>query len=288
MGRVCVITGGTSGIGLATAQALVREKIRIVIIGRDPRRGARAVRMLEFAESQAQVELIQGDIASLNDVRRLANVLLSKLHSIDVLVNNAGARFDTYGESIDGIELTYATNHLGHFLLTHLLMAALQKSGIGRVITVSSVVHRNAVGDGRWESKRDAYNKSAAYAESKLANVLFAFELARRMEGKGVVSNSVDPGIVATGFARNNGLMAWAKHNFYHLVKRELRSSAHGADTVAYLATSADGGETTGKLFRDRRPIVPSPHADNEDLARGLWEESERIAGLEVTDRILC
>lgn len=279
--RVCIITGGTSGIGLAAGRELSTQGFRLVLVGRSSAEGDRAVGIISGRFPSANVEFIQADISSMIEVRELASALSSKFAAIEILINNAGARFDHYSNSCGGIELTFATNHLGHYLLTHLLLDALDRSGSGRVITVSSGAHRSAKGDGVWQVPEGLYDRKQAYAKSKLANLLFAFELARRTEGMKVVSNAVDPGVVATRFARNNGLVAWAKHNGFHLLKGELRTPKRGAETIVQLATEPGLGSVSGKLFRDRKMVRPGAHALDRNLASALWRESSELVGLE-------
>ena len=175
----------------------------------------------------------------------------------------------------DGLERTFATNHLGHFLLTSLLMDHLRAAPSARIITVSSSAHRAANDDGIWSYQGHEYDRRQAYAKSKLANILFAFELARRLQGTRIVSNAVDPGVVSTNFARNNGLLAWAKHTISHGLRGELVSAARAADTIVYLATSCRGRRSDGSAIpgaASDRTIPSGPRS----AARGSFVDSKR------------
>ena len=279
MKSVFVITGGTSGIGRAAALALAHDDARLVLVGRDSERASKTARLIRQRASNVHVRFIQADLSRQKDVHQMAQILQDEFDHVDVLINNAGARFDTYGETDDGIERTFATNHLGHFLLTHLLLRHLNAAPSARVITVSSGAHRAARDDGPWQYAKHDYDRRQAYAKSKLANILFAFELARRLEGTEIVSNVVDPGVAATHFALNNGRVAWAKHVISHLIKGTLVSPDTAADTIVYLATSAEAASKTGCLFQGRRVIEPSRLAQNPALAASLWNESAKLVG---------
>jgi NAD(P)-dependent dehydrogenase (short-subunit alcohol dehydrogenase family) len=276
-GKTCVITGATSGLGRATARKLASQGANVVLTGRSAAGEAVAAGIRH--EFGAPAEFIRADISSLADVRALAARISTAYPKLDVLVNNAGARIDRYGASADGIELTFATNHLGHFLLTGLLLENLKRSGAGRVVTVASIAHHGvAPGPVEWLPSPDRYDRRQAYARSKLANILFAFELARRLRDTPVMSNAVDPGIIATRFARNNGLVAWAKHVVSHLAKGEIVSAEAASGAVVYPAVAPEAAKLTGKLFRGRQMVEPSAHAQNRDLAQELWALSVRLS----------
>ena len=231
-GKTCVITGGTSGLGRATAYALGAMGADLLLVGRNERAAHLIMAKIAAGPGAGKVEFIRADISSLTDVRRLADGLRRRRATIDVLVNNAGARFDHYQTSSDGVELTFATNHLGHFLLTALLLDRLMAATQGRVITVASAAHAAATG-GDWILSRNDYDRKAAYAKSKLANIMFSYELAERLRHTAVVSAAVDPGGVATHLGRNNGLIPWLRHlTFYALgpvAERTPSIANHGA-----------------------------------------------------------
>lgn len=278
MSKVIIITGATSGIGRATAFRLARENADLVLVGRNARRGLEVAERIQQTPS-VRARFIQTDLSTQRAVRRLVTTIQRDFDHVDVLINNAGARFDTYGATEDGIERTFATNHLGHFLLTQLLLGHLNAAPSARAITVGSSAHLAAKDDGQWQYAKHDYDRRQAYAKSKLANILFAFELARRLEGTEIVSNAVDPGVAATHFALNNGPVAWAKHVISHLVKGTLVSPDTAADTIVYLATSAEAASITGCLFKGRRVVEPSRPAQSPALAESLWNESAKLVG---------
>jgi len=273
-----VVTGATSGIGWVAAHALAAAGANLVLVGRNHRAGRALVRRLH-PQSAGKVEFVATDLSRPGDVRALAARVDMAYPHVDVLINNAGARFDSYFETDDGVELTFATNHLGHFLLTDLLLDRLLRAPAARVITVTSVAHRAATADGDWSLPRAAYDRKVAYAKSKLANVLFAFELAERLRGTSVTSNAVDPGIVATNFARNNGTVAWLRHLVGSALGGELISPRKGAETLVYLAGSDRVAGVTGKLFRRNREVDPAPAARDRAAARRLWDLSANLIG---------
>jgi len=274
--RVAVITGATSGIGRAVAPALADRGFDLLLLGRNFRRGGFLTARLTRRNPNGRFHFVFCDLSDLSSVRQAAGEISRLASRLDVLVNNAGARFDKFQESADGIELTFATNHLGHFLLSGMLMDSLRKSGAGRVITVSSRAHLAASAGEPWFLTRDLYDRRQAYAKSKLANLLFAFELARRMHGKQVVSNAVDPGVLATRFARNNGLAAWVKHVVPHFLRGELTSVASAGEAIAHLSTAPELADVSGRLFCGREELAASPAAQNTQLATQLWESSLR------------
>ena len=277
-----VITGATSGIGRATALTLGRLGADILLVSRNRVAGNSLVRQIAGFSTGARADFIETDLSSLAQVRSAASLIQQRWPAVDLLLNNAGARFDTYASTAEGFERTFATNHLGHFLLTGLLMDQLTAGRAARIITVSSGASAQAMNDGRWQYAAADFDRRQAYAKSKLANLLFAFELARRLAGTSIASLAVDPGIVATRFARNNGLIPWLKHLIYHGRKRELLTSAQGADTLIYLATETVlPPNASGSLFRQRQKIRACPAAYETDLAAGLWKMSAELTGFD-------
>jgi NAD(P)-dependent dehydrogenase (short-subunit alcohol dehydrogenase family) len=247
--KICVITGATSGIGKAVALALGSLKAELILVGRNEQAGADVVRRVHRRGGRTRVEFIRADLSVQNDVRNLATRIAGNYERVDVLINNAGARFEDYHETRDGIELTFATNHLGHFLLTNLLLERLIQAPAARVITVASGSHSGATAHGDWSSERVIYDYRQAYAKSKLANIMFAYELAERLRNTRATSNAVDPGGVASNFARNNGSLSWLRHLVAHALRRELASPRKGAETLVYLSTSAEVDGVTGSTF---------------------------------------
>ena len=281
-GKRVVITGATSGIGRETALALARLGANILLVSRNRSTGSALARRLTTATSRC--EFIEADLSSLTQVRIAANQIRERCPIIDVLVNNAGARFDTHAITPDGFERTFATNHLGHFLLTGLLLDRLAAAPSARIITVSSSAAAQARLDDYWQFQAHDFDRKQAYAKSKLANLLFAFELARRLRGTPITSLAVDPGVVATRFARNNGLLPWLKHLIYHGRRRELISSAQGADTLIYLASAPTlPTNASGTYFRERQQIRACPAAYDAVAATQLWALSVALTGQDPT-----
>jgi NAD(P)-dependent dehydrogenase (short-subunit alcohol dehydrogenase family) len=276
-GKRVLITGATNGIGLATAEALGALGARLTIVARDPDRASRAVaRILRRGGAGTTVDVLRADLGSQASVRRLAAEVLDRYPRLDVLVNNAGAINTSRRLTEDGVELTWAVNHLAPFLLTTLLLERLRHSAPARIVTTSSEAHRGArIPFGDFGADR-SYHGFRRYGETKLANILFTVELARRLQGTGVTANCFHPGLVATGFNRNNGtLMRLAMI----LAMPFSRSAARGADTLVWLVDSPDVATESGGYFADRRRVAPAPPARDTDAALWLWESSEEQAG---------
>lgn len=281
-GKRVVLTGATSGIGRATARALSQQGAHLMLVSRNRNEGIALARDLMKRSPGISVEFFPTDLSSPSQVRQTAAQIGERWPAIDGLINNAGARFDHYDRTPENCERTFATNHLGAFLLTGLLLEHLAAAPAARIITVSSSASSQAKPDGRWQFEAHDFDRRQAYAISKLANLLFAFELARRLRGGTVQSLAVDPGVVATRFARNNGLLAWLKHVVAHGRKLELRTPAGGADTLVFLATipSLPPHETEG-YFRDRKAIRACAAAYDAAASSALWKMSVKLTGID-------
>jgi NAD(P)-dependent dehydrogenase (short-subunit alcohol dehydrogenase family) len=227
------------------------------------------------------VAFLRANLAAQAEARALAAVIGQKFERIDVLVNNAGLRVDGYTEGPDGVEMTFATNHLGHFLLTHLLRPQLERARPGRVITVGSSAHAGADLSRGFVLNAATYDRRIAYANAKLANVVFARELAARADPQSMTSNAVDPGAMATRFAANNGLRSWLKHVVAHGLRGDLGSARRRADTVVYLASSDEVVRTTGRYVSRRGEVSPSRLALDPGVGRQLWSLSCALVGLD-------
>ena len=273
-GKICLITGATNGIGKATAQALAQIGATVVIVGRDHRKTSRVVEEIRAASGNNNVDSLLADLSSQQEVRRLAMEFKSKYSHLHVLLNNAGAVFMKRQLSVDGIEMTFALNHLAGFLLTNLLLDTIKASAPARIINVSSDAH--ASGKIEFDNLQGERKYSPrVYENSKLANILFTMELARRMEGTGVTVNALHPGFVATGFGTNNGkVMAALVNIFAPLIAR---SPAKGAETSIYLASSRSAESITGKYFHDAQVIPAAPQATDMVVARKLWAVSAEM-----------
>jgi NAD(P)-dependent dehydrogenase (short-subunit alcohol dehydrogenase family) len=288
MSKVFVITGATSGIGRAAALSIAKEDANLVLVGRNKKRGAKIVRSLIERVPNVRPRFIDADLSRQREVRRLGRIIEKEFDHVDLLINNAGARFDRYGATEDGIERTFATNHLGHFLLSCLLIRHLALAPSARVITVTSQAHFAATEDGCWSYRENNYDRRQAYAKSKLANVLFAFELARRLEETNIASCAVDPGIAATRFALNNGPIAWARHAISHWIKGTLVSPKVAANSIVRPAIFAEPGTLGGKLFHNGQVIEASQAACSRTLAQNLWNESARLSGANLDPASFC
>ena len=277
-GKTVLVTGGTSGIGKATAVAMAAMGADVVVTGRDPERGGLAVEEIRAESTGGSVELILADLAVQAEVRRLAEEFRERHDRLDVLVNNAGLVLSERNETPDGIEAQFAINHLAPFLLTNLLSDLLKKSAPSRVVTVSSEAQRWGKMDFDDLQSKKRYRGFPVYGMTKLANVMFTFELAERLKGTGVTANCMHPGTVNTGFAQNNrGPAALA----FRLFKPFMRSPEQGADTLVYLAASPAVEGMTGKYVSDRKVTAASPIAYDETARKLLWEESERLTGFD-------
>src|SRR5712692_8269845 len=203
-GKVCLITGGTNGIGKSTAQELARMGATVVIVGRNAQKTAQVVEEIRAASGNNTVDPLLADLSSQQEVRRLASEFKSKYSQLHVLLNNAGGTFTTRQLSVDGIEMTFALNHLAYFLLTNLLLDTIIASAPARIINVSSDAHAHGKIEFDNLQGERAFSGTGPYGNSKLANILFTTELARRMEGTGVTANALHPGLTSTGFGKNN------------------------------------------------------------------------------------
>ena len=272
-GRQVLITGATNGIGLAAAEALAVRGAHVAIVGRAQSRTKAAEALIRArAAPGATVSTHLADLSSQAAVRKLAADILARYGKLDVLVNNAGAMHTTRQVSADGIELTWAVNHLAPFLLTELLLDRLKASAPSRIITTASDAHLGATIPFDDLNAERSYRGFGRYKETKLANILFTSELARRLEGSNVTAHSFHPGLVASGFNRNNGLLM---DMAMLLVRPISRNVQKGAETLVWLATSPDVVSTNGRYFVDMQPRLPSPQAQDMGSARRLWEISE-------------
>jgi len=278
-GKICLVTGATNGIGKATAQGLAQMGATVVIVGRNSSKTAQLVEEIWATTGNKNVDFLLADLSSQQEVRRLADEFRSKYSQLHVLLNNAGAFFMQRQLSVDGIEMTFALNHLAYFLLTNLLLDSLKASAPARIINVASDAHSSGkIEFDNLQGEREYSIKS--YGNSKLANILFTMELAHRLEGTGVCVNALHPGFVSTGFAKNNGkLMAAIVSIFAPLVGR---SPAKGAETSIFLASSPRVEGITGQYFYDSHVIQPAAQATDQAVAKKLWDVSAEMVHLAV------
>lgn len=278
-GKTILITGATNGIGKASALALARMGAELILLCRNPDKGEATRAEIARAVPDSKVDLLSADLASLAQVRKAAEEFLATNRPLHVLLNNAGLVMTRRELTVDGYETTFAVNHLAPFLLTHLLLDRLRASAPGRVVTVSSHAHRMIRGriplDDLMSEQR--YRAFTVYGKSKLANILFTRELARRLAGSGVTANCLHPGVVATALGTNNGPFA---RFLTRVASPFLISPEKGARTSVYLCSSPDIEGVSGAYFANCKEVVPRPGARNDEDARALWELSERLTGV--------
>lgn len=277
-GKVCLVTGANAGIGRVTALELARQGARVVMVCRSRERGEAAQAEIVQATGNEAVDLIVADLSSQADVRRAAEEFRGRNGRLHILINNAGAFFNQRQVSADGLEMTFALNHLGYFLLTNLLMEPIRAAAPARIVNVSSDAHKGArLNFDDLQSER-RYRGFQAYAASKLANVLFTLELANRTQGTGITANVLHPGFVASNFGLNNGGIV----RFGVKVMQRLFaiSEEAGAETSLYLATSPEVAGITGKYFVKKKAVALTGQAQDMAAARQLWQISEELTGL--------
>jgi len=275
-GRTVLVTGGTGGIGLATAFGLAAMGANVAIVGRDAARAEAAADSVR-AGTGARVSVFVADLSSQAEVRRLAAESLERLPRIDVLVNNVGGYWHTRRVTADGLEWTFAVNHLAAFLLTALLLDRLKQSADGRVVTVSSHAHAQGRIDFDDLQGEDSYSGARAYDQSKLANVLFTNELAERLRGSGVTANALHPGVVSTGFGAEDP--GRTQRLAVPLLRPFMRSPTRGAATSIRLASSPDIKGVTGRYFANGKEKRLSRRGGDEAVARRLWDVSADLVG---------
>jgi NAD(P)-dependent dehydrogenase (short-subunit alcohol dehydrogenase family) len=279
-GKVCLVTGATSGIGYVTARELARAGATVWLVGRDEGRCAAAVQRI-CSETGATVERVRSEVADLSSQEAIHRLVerLTSLSRLDVLVNNAGAMFDERVTTVDGYEKTFALNHLAYFSLTNLLIDKLQAGAPARVVNVASDAHRNVKGidfDDPQLTRR--YSSWKAYCQSKLANVMFTNELARRLEGRGVTTNSLHPGFVRSNFFTKPGFRWWI---IRQVAGAFATDPEEGAKTPLHLAASDEADGITGHYFVKCKSVEPSAAALDVEAARRLWDLSARLTGID-------
>lgn len=273
-GRVILVTGATGGIGLITADTLAQQGAQVVLVSRSAQKCAAVAEQIRQKSGKQNVDYIAGDLSTMAQVQQVASQFLARYDRLDVLVNNAGAVYADRQRSADGYEMTMALNHLNYFYLTQLLQELLLKSAPSRIVNVSSDAHRAGKMnfDDLMSEKR--YSSFGVYSMSKLANVLFTYELARRLEDSGVTANALHPGFVATNFGRSNGGI-WSP--LMRGIQVFALSPEKGAETNIYLAGSPAVEGVTGKYFTKQKAVKSSDATYDEAAQRRLWEMSEQL-----------
>lgn len=273
-GKVAVVTGGTSGIGQVAAETLARMGARIVLVARSQSRGEAALAKLRELAPGSKHSIHYGDLSRLAEVTRVAKEIAAAEPRIDVLINNAGAMFGHRQLTQDGLELTFATNHLSYFVMTEGLKERLIASAPARIINTSSGAHyRGTIDFNNMQFEQD-YKSFPAYCRSKLCNVLFTRTLAQRLAGTGVTTNSLHPGFVKTRFGDESG---GAMARIIGLMKIFAITPDKGAETIIYLASSGEVAKTTGLYFYKSKPMQPSKLAQEDALGEKLWDYTERL-----------
>lgn len=278
-GKTCLITGANQGIGKETALALARMGATVVITARDAAKGAAALADIQQRSGSDRCSLMIVDFASFASIRQFVDEFTRTRPQLHVLVNNAGGYNSARTLTKDGFETTFGVNHLGYFVTTKLLLDTIKASAPARIVSVSSTAHEGAkINFDDLQGERSFGGFGGAYGQSKLANVLFAYELARRLEGTGVTSNALHPGVVMTGFGRNNaGLIGGVFAVFQTLGRPFLLTPERGARTSVYLASSPEVEGVTGRYFADCREKQSNAISRDQDVARRLWEISEAM-----------
>ncbi len=276
--QTVLLTGATSGIGKAAAIALASLKATVVMVGRDRARSEAALAEVKAKSKNDRVTLLLADLGSQAQVRQLAATVRSRHPRLDVLINNAGAIFGNRRVTVDGLEATFAVNHLGPFLLTHLLLDLLQQSAPARIVNVASAAAR--MGDLPFDdpNMEQGYSQTRAYGRSKLANILFTRELARRLSGTGVTTVAVHPGVVRTRFGETASF--WYRTGV-RLLSSFWLSPEQGADTVVWAASAAEAATLNGVYLIRRQVSTPVPLGCDEQAAQRLWELSLRLTHLQ-------
>lgn len=278
-GKTVVISGATSGIGQVAAEKLAAMGARMVLVARDKARGEAALARLRQAGPGAAHSIHYADLSRLNEMKRVAAEIAAAEPRIDVLINNAGALFASRQITEDGLELTFALNHMSYFVLTHGLRERLRASAPARVINTASDAHKGEKLDFGDLQSAAGYRGLHVYGRSKLCNILYTSELARRWAGSGVTANSLHPGFVDTRFGdESGGLLSFG----VRMAKTFAISPEKGAETIVYLASASDQqvADASGLYFYKCRPATPTREARDEDAARKLWQETERLAGI--------
>jgi NAD(P)-dependent dehydrogenase (short-subunit alcohol dehydrogenase family) len=278
-GKTVVVTGGTSGIGEVAAFRLAGQGARIVLIARDPKRGGVTLSMLKQANPAADHKVHYGDLSSIADMKRVATEVANTEPKIDVLVNNAGAVFLSRQTSVDGLEMTFATNHMNYFVVTNILLDRLKATPGARIVSTASEAHKSGKLDFDDLQSAKSYSTFRVYGTSKLCNILFTRELARRVDGTGVTANCLHPGFVGTRLGQNN-----ATNFFIKALARTIMtfgiSPEEGAKTIIHLASSPDVATISGEYFYKCKVAEPSLAAQDGDAAKRLWDVSAKIAGV--------
>jgi NAD(P)-dependent dehydrogenase (short-subunit alcohol dehydrogenase family) len=276
-GKICLVTGASGGIGFYTARGLASKGAHVIIVGHHRGRGENARQRINEAVGEGAAEFMLADLSSQDDIRRFLDDFQQAHPHLDVLVNNVGGAFVRRRETADELEMTFALNHLGYFAVTCLLLDTLRASAPSRIVNVASESHRNA--QMHWDDLQfeRGYNTLRAYGQSKLANLLFTYELDRRLGETGVTVNALHPGFVHTNIGKQHWLARIVMNVVHALFAKP---PDEGAQTSIYLASSPEVEGVSGKYFIDKQPVASSDRSYDEAAARRLWEISEELTGI--------
>jgi retinol dehydrogenase 12 len=276
-GKICLITGATSGIGAVTARELARQGAHVIIVGRSAEKGARTAEQIRSETGATSVDSLTADLSVRGEVARLADVVRARYPRLDVLVNNAGAMYWHRRLSADGVEMTLALNHFSYFMLANLLLPLLKQSAPARIVNVASDAHKRMAINFDDIELAERYSGWKAYQQSKLANILFTYELARRLEGTNVTANALHPGFVRTNFLEvfDNARGGWFVKQIANMVAL---TPEQGALTSIYLASSPEVDGISGRYFVKKKPIASSPQSQDRAAAERLWTVSEEMS----------
>lgn len=272
-GKICLVTGATSGIGSAAALELARMGATVIIGARNEAKAEKARRRIGELSESDDLHTAIADLSLQSEVRRLGGELEMRFPRIDVLINNAAGVFFRRQTTSEGIEKTWATNHLSYFLLTSLLMPALERSEAGRIVNVSSSAHKRGEIYFDDVELKEGYSWRKAYGQSKLANLLFSYELSRNLKGKNITVNALHPGWVATEIGQN----FWLARITAPLIFRSAKTPEQGAETVVHLASAKEIEGVTGKFFIDKVETESAAHSHDRESAKRLWAISETM-----------
>jgi NAD(P)-dependent dehydrogenase (short-subunit alcohol dehydrogenase family) len=276
-GKRVLITGASSGIGKATALGLARQGAAVVMVARDEQRGRRALEDVKRRSGSDDIELLIADLSTRDAIRALAAEVRERYDRVDVLINNAAILTGTRRTTPEGFEMQFFVNHVAYYMLTCLLAGLLRESAPARIVNVASTAHQNGeVNLDDLGSEESAYSGWQAYANTKLMNVLFTYELARRLEGSGITANCVHPGVIHTNLLNN---YSWVLSRMFHALQVFFKKPAEGADTPVYLAADPAVAGTSGRYFARREPADTLEISYDRDLQRRLWDATEAIAG---------
>jgi NAD(P)-dependent dehydrogenase (short-subunit alcohol dehydrogenase family) len=280
--KICLITGANSGIGKAAAKGLARLGATVILVSRNHVRGERTLNELKEKTGNEKFYLFIADLSSQSSILELTHKLKSKFRSIDILINNAGAYFSKRHVTVDGIEATFAVNYLSRFIITNLLLETILNSRQGRIINISSELHRKGkinLGDIEFSN---SYSGLKAFSQARLADILFIYELSRRLNGTKVTANCLHPGFVATNIIYNDPDASFLTKLIYKSITPLLRSPEKGAETVIYLASSPEVTNVSGKYFIDKKTVYSSPSTYDKELAQDLWKQSEEMLKVKI------